>query len=310
MTQAELAQKVGVTQPNYQRWESGAAPVPDEKLKKLAQALKTNPEALLGRHPPIEAQLYDDSAGDDLNYYGEVAIHFCGGGAPLLLSISEEAFSRLHRDLQQNPEFVSVKSLANQTVAIRTKAVADLYFSSEAYDTYGPEHDTYTGHASLQMPDPRDWEIAEAIEHGVGLEDFDCADVERVKQVIMITDEQYQQLVTDGHIKPEELENEKKKNQEETDKIFKLSSMMTYQLSTGQRRDVYVDSDEDLYNAVYELTEFDGGEPADMILLQAEGRHRIVFINKNALDYVSIPTHKYEAGSVEAEATDLECIEN
>ena len=111
MTQAKLAEKVGVTQPNYQRWESGSAPIPEEKLKKLAKVLKTSPEAVLGRHPPKEARFYDDSAGDDLNYYGEVAIHFCGGGAPLLLSISEEAFSSLHHDLQLNPAFVTVKSL-------------------------------------------------------------------------------------------------------------------------------------------------------------------------------------------------------
>jgi len=128
--------------------------------------------------------------------------------------------------------------------------------------------------------------------------------------MIMITDEQYAQLVADGAIQPEELENERKRNQEETDRIFKLASTTTYQLSTGKQRDVYVDDHEDLYNAFYELTEFDGGEPADdMILLPAEGSHRIAFINKGALDYVSIPTHQYEAGSIEAAATILEDTE-
>jgi len=195
-------------------------------------------------------------------------------------------------------------------MAIRTKAIADLYFSSEAYDTYGPEHDTYADHVEVQIPDTRDWEIVEALEHDIGLEDFDRADVQRVQQMIMITDEQYAQLVADGRIKPEDLENERKKNQEETDRIFKLASTTTYQLSSGQRRDVYIDNDEDLYNAFYGLIEFDGDEPADdMILLTAEGRHRIVFISKGALDYVSIPTHKYEAGSVEAAAADLEAVE-
>jgi hypothetical protein len=195
-------------------------------------------------------------------------------------------------------------------MAIRTKAIADLYFSSEAYDTYGPEHDTYADHVELQMPDSRDWEIVEALEHDIGLEDFDRADVQRVQQMIMITDEQYAQLVADGRIKPEDLENERKKNQEETDRIFKLASTTTYQLSSGQRRDVYINNHEDLYNAFYELIEFDGGEPADdMILLTAEGRHRIVFVSKGALDYVSIPTHKYEAGSIEAAAADLEGME-
>jgi transcriptional regulator with XRE-family HTH domain len=312
MTQAKLGKKVGVTQPNYQRWESGSAPVPKEKLEKLAKALKASPEALLGKHPPIEARFYDDSAGDDLNYYGEVAVHFCGGGAPQLLSISEEEFSNLHKHLQLNTAFVTVKSLANQTVAIRTKAISDLYFSSEAYDTCGPEHeqDTYTDHVSLQMPDPRDWEIVEALAHGGDLEDFDQGDVQRVQQMIMITDEQYAQLVAEGAIKPEDLENERKKNQEATDRIFRLASTTTYQLSTGQRRDVYVDGDEALYNAFHELTEFDGGDPADdMIVLSAEGSHRIAFINKTSLDYVSIPTHRYEAGRVEAEDAMLEDIE-
>src|SRR5258708_4220714 len=144
MTQAKVAAAVGVAQPNYHRWEVGTAPVPEAKLKKLAKVLKTNPEALLGRHPPIRASVYDNSVSDDLSYYGEVAIHFCGGGKPLLLSISEDAFIRLHRDLQSDTSFVTVQSLANQTVTIRTKAVSDLYFSSEAYDDYGPEHRTYT----------------------------------------------------------------------------------------------------------------------------------------------------------------------
>jgi transcriptional regulator with XRE-family HTH domain len=134
MTQAKVAAAVGVTQPNYQRWEAGAA--------------------------------------------------------PLLLSISDEAFARLHRDLQRDVAFVTVESLANQTVAIRSKAVADVYFSSEAYDDFGPEHGTYSNHTDLQIPDARDWEIIESLAaDGVGLEDFEPADVERVRKMIMITSE-------------------------------------------------------------------------------------------------------------------------
>src|SRR6266436_7567420 len=109
------------------------------------------------------------------------------------------------------------------------------------------------------MPDSRDWEIVEALEHDIDPEDFDRADVQRVQRMIMITDEQYAQLVADGDIKPEDLENERKKNQEETDRIFKLASTTTYQLSSGQRRDVYVDEDEDLYDAYCELIAFEGG---------------------------------------------------
>lgn len=311
LTQAELAKKVGVTQPNYQRWEAGAAPVPEQKLKKLAKVLKKTPEALLGRHPPIEAHFYDDEVGDELNYYGEVAIHFCGGGAPLLLSISEAAYTSLHHDLQVKSQFVAVRSLANQTVAIRLKAISDLYFSSDSQDTFGPEHHTYEDAKLLQMPDSRDWEIVEALEDNIGLEEFDVADVQRVQEKIMITDEQYEQLVAKGLIKPEDLESERQKNQEITNRIFKLASGVTYQLSDGKRRDVYVYNDEDLFVAFFELVDVNGGDPPDdMIVLSAEGYDQTIFINKGALDYVSMPTHRYEAGAIGIAAAALDSTED
>ncbi len=308
MTQAKVAAAVGVTQPNYHRWEVGAAPIPEAKLKKLAKVLKTSPEAMLGRHPPIRASFYDDSVGDDLDYYGEVAVHFCGGGEPLLLSISEGAFTRLHRDMQGEAAFVTVESLANQTVAIRTKAISDLYFSSEAYDTYGPEHGNYRNHIDLQIPDPRDWEIIECLASGGDdIEGFDPADVERVRNMVMITDKQYEALVADGRIKPEDLEGERAKNQAKTDLIFNMALQTTYQLSTGQHRSVYVDGPENLFDAFYELIDFDGGISADgMIRLEAEGSHRIIFINKSSLDYVAIPTHQLNEGRVERDAEALE----
>jgi transcriptional regulator with XRE-family HTH domain len=308
LTQAKVAAAVGVAQPNYHRWEVGTAPVPEAKLKKLAKVLKTNPEALLGRHPPIRASLYDSSVSDDLSYYGEVAIHFCGGGEPLLLSISEDAFARLHRDLQRDVAFVTVQSLANQTTVIRTRAVSDLYFSSEAYDDYGPEHDTYANHIDVQIPDARDWEIIECLADDDIGEDFDPADVERVRKMIMITDEQYEKLVTDGLIKAEELESERAKNQAATDRIFNVATKATYQFSNGgKQRSVVVYTSEGLFDAFYELIDFDDGISTEgVIRWEAEGRHRIIFLNKEALDYVSIPTHKFEEGRVERTAEQLE----
>ena len=43
-----------------------------------------------------------------------------------------------------------------------------------------------------------------------------------------------------------------------------------------------------------------------MIRWEAEGRHRIIFMNKEAFDYVAIPTHKFEEGRVERTAEELE----
>ena len=47
----------------------------------------------------------------------------------------------------------------------------------------------------------------------------------------------------------------------------------------------------------------------DMIRLEAEGSHRIIFINKSALDYVVIPTHRFNEGRIEAEAAAIEATE-
>lgn len=286
--------------------------MPEAKLKRLAEVLKTTPEAILGKHPPIEATFYDDSAPENLQYYGEVAVHFRSGGKPLLLSISEEAFQRLHRDMQGQNKFVTVGSLANQTVAIRTKAISDLYFSSEAYDDFGPEHgtDKYDDHVSLQLPDNRDWEIVECISSDLGYEDFDEADVQRVQGRIMITDAQYKELVADGRIKAEDLEEERKNNTDDTDRIFELANNIIYQLSTGERRSVFIEgSDEDVFGAFYPLIDFgDMHEDDEMILFSNAGYHRTIFINPLALEFVSLPTHKFEAGSLEIEAETLDAL--
>jgi len=307
LTQTQLAKSVGVSQPNYQRWESGNVQVPAGKLKKLAKVLNANADALLGKHPPVETRLYDKSVGEDLSYYGEVAVHFKGGGKPLLLSISDGAFSRMHRELQQENTFLAVESLANQTVIIRARSISDLYFSSEAHDDYGPEHGKYSGHVQLQMPDDRDWEIVEALAYdGIDLEDFEKEDVERVSSRIMITDEQYDELVADGKIKPEDLEGEKKKNQKVTNRIFDLATKVKYQFSSGKRRCVDVLDEESLFETFCELTDF--GEDVDdhLIRLPIEGWHRIAFINKDALDYVMLPTHRFNKGRTEVDAKMLD----
>jgi transcriptional regulator with XRE-family HTH domain len=305
MTQAKLAAAVGVTQPNYQRWEAGNAPIPDEKLAKLAKVLKATPETLLGRYAPITAAFYDDSAPEHLQYYGEVAVHFTGGGQPLLLSISEETHSNLFRELQDSQKFVTVKSLANQTVVVRTAAISDVYFSSEAYDDFGPEHDTYE-HVTLQLPDPRDWEIVEAMETG-DVNDFDPAAVERIKKILeTTTDEEFKELVDEGHIKPEDVDAARSDEKAAVRRLFELARDVVYQLSTGQKRHISVYDDGGVYGAFWEIVGNYDGDDERIIVFQAEGYHRTAFINKNALDYVSIPTHKYEAGELESNAEEIE----
>jgi hypothetical protein len=55
------------------------------------------------------------------------------------------------------------------------------------------------------------------------------------------------------------------------------------------------------------LLEFEDFED-QMICLPAEGYHRSVFINTDGFDYISIPTHKWEEGRIEANAESIDAF--
>jgi hypothetical protein len=161
----------------------------------------------------------------------------------------------------------------------------------------------------VQIPDPRDWEIIESLACDGDLDEFDPAHVDRIRKMVMITDDQYQKLVADGLIEPEALAWERAKNQAKTDRIFEGAQYSAYQLSTGQRRRMYVDRPESLFDAFYELIDYDGSTSSEgMIRVEAEGAHRMIFINKHAIDYVSLPTHKLNEGRTERDAEAIDSL--
>lgn len=306
-TQTETAKAAGVTQPTYQRWETGKVEIPKSHLTKLAHHFNATELELLGRHPPKAAAFYDRTAPLDLQYYGECAVHFLGVGEPLVLSISAAAYTQAHQELQSDKGFIVIKDLGNRTVAIRRKAISEFYFSSEAYDTFGPDHDDYKLATPIQMPDVRDWAIVETLQEGVltGEDysaDFAKEDVERVRRQIMITDDQFDALVAEGAIKPEDLATEKAARAADTEEIMALAHTVTVQFSTGRRREInYVDCN--LFECIEPLLDihfpYSGNPEINMIILPYEGYHRTAFFNPDALDYISFPTHKIEEGEVE-----------
>src|SRR5260370_37923596 len=101
-TQTQAAKAAGVTQPTYQRWETGKAEIPKGHLAKLAKHFKTTELELLGRHPPKEAAFYNDKAPLELQYYGESAVDFGGGGGPFGLSVSGAAPAATYIQVQDD----------------------------------------------------------------------------------------------------------------------------------------------------------------------------------------------------------------
>lgn len=121
----------------------------------------------------------------------------------------------------------------------------------------------------------------------------------------MITDEQFDELVAMGTIKPEDLAIEKAARAAETNEIMALAHMVTIQFSSGKRREIdYVDCNlfeciESLIDIHYPYSGNDDDVPS-MILLPYEGYHRTAFFNTDALDYISAPTHKIEKDEIES----------
>lgn len=296
LTQMLLAAKAGVSQPHYRRWETGERPIPEEHLAKLATLLKTTPAEITG--PPlklVEPKPLDDDDDDasyserDGTYFGEVTVHFIGGGKPLMLSISNREMKLLFKAIQGGDYFCIVESLANQTVVLRAAAIADLYLAHDNGDTYGPEHDPkapdrgYANHVPIIDFEPADWDVVERL----GWDSFVPEEAERVKRVETYLDE----------LKPVGREL-----------LERVASTMTYQLSSGRQRNVVLPHEgRDLYDNLSPLVEFPESDPAEdygvnsMVYFDFWDLHaHHAFINPRAFDYISVPTHKYKKGADEA----------
>lgn len=283
MTQADVAKAMGMSQPNYQRWESGAARIPQGKLKKLARTLGTSITEILGNPPAFDRLGIDQSVGDDRTYFGEVAIHFIDQNA-ILLPISEAEREQLHHQFLRTSPFIVAESLDNRIVFMRRDAIADVYFSSDAYDNRGPE--AYPDFVGV-FPDDRFWQIVEYLDSPDTLNDsFEENEVQSVIDQIGLDsssgDDSAQDRETgtgsDGMAQ----------------RFFDRAANMNWQLSFGRSRQEYVVDDTTLFDTFEPLQDAD--EPDDMILLPLGGYHRTILIRESAVDYISIPKQRFNAG--------------
>ena len=304
MTQIQVATAMGVSQPNYQRWESGSAPVPKTKLKKLARTLKTSVDELLGKPADFDLFGADRNVPDHRTYFGELAIHF-ERGAPILLPVSQEMRSNLYRQLSARSTFIAVESLDNRMIFIRRNAVTDIYISSEAYDTFGPEE--YVDHLGV-APDDDFWKIVESLDYLEDIRDeFEESRIEEVVGQVRMTEAALDELIKTGNVAPEDREKVWEESIGLTEKLLSRAQTVSWQFSSGQLRHEYVHESRPLYEA-FSLLELDD-DPEGVICLPLEGYHRTIAIRKSAVDYVSIPKHKFHEGSIECVEEELNAPE-
>ncbi|MDR6411365.1 helix-turn-helix domain-containing protein [Paraburkholderia terricola] len=302
MTQIQVATAMGVSQPNYQRWESGSAPVPKTKLKKLARTLKTSVDELLGKPADFDLFGVERNIPEHRTYFGELAIHF-EKGLPILLPVSEEMRSSLHRQLSARSTFIVAESLDNRMVFIRRNAVTDIYISSEAYDTFGPEE--YVDHLGV-APDDDFWKIVESLEYLEDVRDeFEESRIAEVLGQVRMTEAALDELIKTGNVSPEDREKVWAESMGLTEKFLERAQTVSWQLSSGQLRHEYVQESRLLYE-VFSFLEFDNDDMDGMICMPLEGYHRTIAIRKSALDYISIPKHKFHEGSIECAEEELD----
>jgi len=326
LTQSEIAKKVGVTQPHYHRWEKGEVPVPERQLAKLAKLLKTTPEAITGPKLKLiepRAKAKDEDVEKEIKtffdrYWGEVSFHFCGSGKPLVVSIGQSEMKRLFRDLQDDKHFHVFETPLNQLVVIRRKALADVYVSDDAVDTFGPEHeeeDRYDhDYVGLSPFKEQHWPIVEKVlydyDESEDLTAFDPKDVEHVLSIMRPPKDE----------KPEE-EGSEKETPEEAAKFAKqqrdflenLTGEITYQLSNGRKRQIKVPYDDaHLYSGTMNLYgPFEDGndEEDEITVLRLEGGYQTAFIRPSQVDYMIVPAHKWRKGMEDIDKEEDEAAE-
>ena len=303
MTQTSVAGELGISQSTYQRWEAGSLQIPENKVAQLAKLFGTGTAAVLGAPRPFDLFGIDKSIADDRTYYGEVAIHFRGGGVPLLLPITEAVYGNLYGSLQQDEPFVKVESLDNRMVFVRRDAVSDIYFSSDACDDYGPEPDRYDEVLGI-FPDDDFWRVAEVFDFLSDVEDeFDPEVLADAKAKLALTDAELDGLVADGHVKSEDRQKVRTETAERTERFIALARNVTWQMGNCRREALAPDANQLFERFGWLAEEQDAHERP--IFLETDGYHRTIIINPSALDYICIPAHKFREGEMEDAEVEL-----
>jgi hypothetical protein len=232
-------------------------------------------------------------------YWGEIAIHFAEGPA-LLLSIGERERSRLARQLRTSSKFFHIFARANQMVAVRRSAVTDVCLADDDCDTFGPEHDSYSGDGLWQVTESPDfWRIAGNLLRAADLqeieEQFGKEEVAAVARTIGLNmPDDIDGLIEAGRVAAEKREPVLADAARALQTTERLTCQITWQLSAGKirRRECGEKMDLSRFRWIEEAR--DPRTPGQMIIVK-DPDDQMSFISVNALDYISLPRQLYFA---------------
>lgn len=294
-TQTALADKLKISQPTYQRWEAGTLEVPKGKRRPLAKLLGVSVDDLGETPGRSDYRGTDDGIPDYHCYFGNIALHFRGGGAPLFMPISFEERSRVLANLGSEEDFFCCRSMDNRTVLTRIDSILDVFISSELCDEFGPESERY----EMQLDVPADAEFWEVVEKSELAEELDGIPARRVKEILgslQFDEDLFQEAIASG--KAEEADRDTVKAEIDRYAPLKVerATMLMWQFSNGAIRKEYVDDDVVLAATLADF-QLLSDEGSKIVLIPSEGWHQSICINANALDYIAFPSHRVDRGA-------------
>lgn len=159
-SQEDIADGANVLHREYKRYEAGKAGVPGIALQGLAEALHTTIEVLVGHTRYARVALGDSMAEPKQVYWGEVAVHFDSGSAPILVSVSSEAVLSFRQALDDGQASVVVlDGMCNERYVIRRDAIAEVFLSAEENDEFGAPGHAYDDFCCIPIIDHRLWDV-------------------------------------------------------------------------------------------------------------------------------------------------------
>ncbi|NRB37714.1 MAG: helix-turn-helix transcriptional regulator [Pseudomonadales bacterium] len=298
LTQKEAAKASGVTQPTYQRWESGKSVIPADKAVLLAESFAVTTPELYGKKAPFSIVNFD--AEDKRHvYYGEASFHFCDG-SNLLATISEAEFDRFtsRLDTADSAAHMVLTTLNNRTLLIRSDSIMDIHFHQESIDTFGPED--YKEQGESYYPDMNFWVILDNAEDPDYLLEmgFSQEAIDEAINDLLPTEEAIQKLLEGQKITAEKRKEMDDNFHADRQILVDLAEKITWSMSEGPNRSDYLLEDYAKLASSIELIE-DGLFEKNFLHLPFEGWYRSAFVNLRKINYISFPTHKLELAMAE-----------
>lgn len=303
LTVADVAQKVGVSESTYQKWEAPGASIPAGKLKKLADILLASPDEFnvkpndnfhfsLGKRTPTY-----------INYFGELAIHF-KSGKTLLFSVTAHQRDCFAEAYYQGNAFIPVIGMNNRSYLLSTQSILDVYLSDDAADACGPELYEPDGVNGLEEDE---WCVVDQLEHA-DLWDVPCGfsliRLAKMMKAFGHDPSSFEDDFPDG-FDFDQVPAVVPLTTADRDKVYHYASAVRWQLANGvQRSEPF--TDDALVNGFAEFFEMEGDCEEAAVYLDFDENAFSVMMRAESVDYLSCPTHALDRAMLRAAEAEID----